>query len=115
MQEDVKAAVEVAGTGAGLGGATGVVRMVVLGQPGGFPAYVSILVASLFVGMLAGLVASSIKVEGAALSEKLQWACIIISALTAKDLMTGLRTIGTEFATDPLAIFFRIVKALRGK
>ncbi len=115
MQDEVKAAAEVAGAGAGIGGVSGLVRMIVLGQPGGLPAYVSILVASVFVGMLSGLVASSVSLDGGPLSEKMQWALIIVAGVIAKDLLTGLRTIGSEFATDPLALFLRIIKALRGK
>ncbi len=115
MSDDLKAAAEVAGTGAGIGGVTGVIRMVALGQAGGWAAWFSITVASLLVGMLAGLCASSVSVDGAPMSEKMQWAIIIIAGLVAKDFLTGLRAIGDEFAHDPLALVLRIIRAIRGQ
>jgi hypothetical protein len=114
VTDELKTAAEVAGTGAGIGGVTGVLRMVILGQPGGLPAYLSILAASVLVGMLAGLMASSVAIEGAPLSERMQWAIIIVAGLVAKDFLTGLRAIGIEFASDPLALIIRIIKAIRG-
>ena len=115
MTSELKQAADVAATSAGIGGITGVVRMLVLGQPGGFVAYLSIMAASVGVGIFAGLLASSITVEGSIMSEKMQWAIVIVSSLLAKDLMTGLRSLGSEFAADPVALLLRIIKALRGR
>jgi uncharacterized membrane protein YeaQ/YmgE (transglycosylase-associated protein family) len=115
VTDDIKAAAEVAAAGAGIGAATGVVRVIVLGQAGGLGAYLSVVIASILVGVLAGLMASSIAIDGSAMSQKMQWVVVIVSSVVAKDFLTGLRAIGSEFASDPLALVIRIVKAIRGK
>ena len=115
MNDDIKAAMEVAAVGAGIGAATGVVRVIVLGQTGGLGAYLSVVTASVLVGVLAGLAASSIAIDGSAMSQKMQWVVVIVSSVVAKDFLTGLRAIGSEFASDPLALVIRIVNGVRGK
>jgi hypothetical protein len=113
VKDDVGVAATIAGTSAGIGGLTGFLRIVIFGQSGGFLAWLSILAASVFVGMLAGLISSSVVVDGVQLSEKMQWAVIIISSLVAKDLLSGLRSLGSEFASDPIALICRIVRGFR--
>ena len=115
MSDDVRNAATAAGTGAGIGGVSGLLRMLLLNRSGGWAAYFSVLSASVLIGIVVGLLATSITIEGQHLSIAMQWAAIIISSIVSNDLLTGLRALGTEFAADPLALLQRVVAAIRGR
>ena len=115
LSDDVRTAAAAAGTGAGIGGASGLLRVILLNKNGGWTAYLSILSASVMVGVLTGLVSSSVLIDGTHLSLATQWASIIIASIVSNDLLTGLRNLGTEFASDPLALVQRLWGAFRGR
>jgi hypothetical protein len=110
VNEELKAAVETVATGAGVGTVGGVARMIFFGQEGSFLAHLSVTGMAAFIGILAGLLASSF-----AVSEKVQWAIILMAGFTARDLLTGLRAMGAEFAADPLALVMRVWRAIKGQ
>jgi len=110
MSEELKTAIEAVGTGAGVGSAGGLARILFFGQEGSLWAHVSVTGMAAFIGILAGLLASSF-----AVSEKVQWAIILMAGFTARDLLTGLRAMGAEFAADPLALVMRIWRAIKGQ
>ncbi len=115
MKEEARLAVEAAATGGALGAAAGVARTVIFGQPGGIAAYISTWTAAIVLGVIVMLVTSHVPYDGKAIPLGVQWAMAIGSSLLAKDLMTGLRAMGEQFAVDPLALVNRVWAAIRGK
>lgn len=116
MNEDMKAAAETAVIGGGLGGLAGLLRGIVFADhQGGWAAYVSIVAAACTVGAACKLVLSAWQIDGSAINEGIQWAVVIVSSIVAKDILTGLRAMGSQFAVDPLALVQRVWKAIRGQ
>ncbi len=115
MKDEVRVAAEAAATGGALGAFAGMARTVIFGQPGGLPAYVSTWTAAIVLGVIVMLVTSHVPYDGKSIPVGVQWAMAIGSSLLAKDLMTGLRAMGEQFAIDPLALITRVWAALRGK
>jgi hypothetical protein len=115
MNEDMRVAAETALVGGGLGGAAGVFRAMIFGQVGGFGGYVSVIAAACLVGATFKLGLSEWDIDGKPMAEGVQWAIVMVTAIVAKDILAGLRAMGSQFAVDPLALVQRVWKAIRGQ
>lgn len=115
MRDDVRVAAEAAVTGGALGAAAGAARLVIFGQHGGMAAYISTWTAAIVLGVIVMLVTSHVPYDGKQIPVGVQWAMAIGFSLLAKDLMTGLRAMGEQFAIDPLALAQRVWAAIKGK
>jgi hypothetical protein len=114
MNDDIKTAAETAVLGGSLGGVAGLMRAMIFDHAGGFAAYVSVTMAACLVGSIFKLVLVGWDINGQPLSEGVQWAIIIVTSIVAKDILTGLRVMGSQFAIDPLALAQRVWNAIRG-
>lgn len=115
MNDEARQTLEVAGTAAGIGGAAGVLRMVVYSQYGGWLNAISIVAASVTLGLCTGIALHALDYEGKPIPTGLQWAIVILVSIVARDLLAGLQTLGKQFAADPIAIVQRVWQAIRGK
>jgi hypothetical protein len=115
MNEEMRRAAEAAAAGGGLGAVSGIFRLVIFGQAGGILAYLSIIAAATVGGSVVLLILSHVPYEDRPIPVGLQWAITIIASILAKDVLTGLRSMGDQFAVDPLALVQRVWRAIRGQ
>lgn len=115
MNEEAQRTAEVAATAGVIGGAAGLMRMVVYTQYGGWVSAISIVGASVTLGLCTGMAIHSLDYDGKPISTGLQWAVVILVSIVARDILAGLQTLGKQFAADPVALLARIWQAIRGK
>lgn len=115
MNEETQRATDVATTAGVIGGAAGLARMVVYSQYGGWLSALSIVSASVFLGVTTGIAIDALRNDGRPIATGLQWAVIILVSLVARDILAGLKTLGAQFAADPVALVSRVWSAIRGK
>jgi flagellar biosynthesis protein FliQ len=115
MTDDKWQALKQAEIGTGIGLVAAVFRLVIFGQAGGFLAWLSIASAAILVGIVCSLALAHTTINGVTLSTGVQWATSLVVTFIARDLLTGLRGVGDQFASDPLAIAMRVWNAIRGR
>lgn len=115
MNEEARQTTDVAITSGIIGGAAGLMRMVVYGQYGGWLPALSIIGAALTLGVCTGMALHSLRGDGQPIGTGLQWAIVILVSLVARDVLAGLQTLGKQFAADPVALITRVWAAIRGK
>ena len=114
MNAETIAALWQAALGAGIGAAAGILRSIIYGV-GGIGAAISSIAAAVVMGGTTALVVSGARINAQPLSTALQMASIILASFIGRDLLDGLRTFGSGFAADPIAIFRRLIDAIRGR
>jgi hypothetical protein len=115
VNEEAQRTAEVAAQAGAIGGAVGLMRLVVYTQYGGWLAAISIVGASVTLGVCTGMALYSFRPDGQPIGTGLQWAVVILVSLVARDVLAGLQTLGKQFASDPIALVQRVWAAIRGK
>lgn len=115
MNDEARQTAEVAATAGAIGGAAGLMRMVVYSQYGGWLSAISIVGASVTLGLCTGIAIHAMDFDGKPIPTGLQWAVVILVSIVARDILAGLQTLGKQFAADPVALLSRIWQAIRGK
>jgi hypothetical protein len=115
MNEEARQTADVATTSGIIGGAAGLMRMVVYTQYGGWMQALSIMGAAITLGVCTGMAIHTVRSDGLPVATGLQWAVIILVSLVARDVLAGLQTLGKQFAADPVALIQRVWAAIRGK
>lgn len=115
MNEEARQTAEAAVTTGVIGGLAGLMRLVVYSQYGSWLSAISIVSASLVLGVCTGMALHALTHDGKPIGTGLQWAVVILVSLVARDVLAGLQTLGKQFAADPIALVSRVWQAIRGK
>jgi len=115
MSDDLQQIVTQAGTGGTIGGAAGLARMIIFGQPGGIAAWISSTVAGIVVGVVSWLVMLDTHTWDFNPPMGVKVTAAIVFAMFAKDILMGLSSLGSGFAQNPIGLVKSVWDAIRGK